>query len=175
MRTVDEIREKMDEIMIEDEASVFDAFEEICEQIDEDPEVLSEEFEALSSEITSTVDDFIEKIDTFDVDIKHARQQKISWEKKITKLENDLDAYRESMAKKLKLGSRYVGTAGSIRLVKSRPEVKVLNETIIPDEFKRFITKFTIDKTSLREYLVSGNKVEGVTIRQAFHIMTKKS
>ncbi len=175
MRTVDEIREKMDELAIENEASVFEVFEKVCEKIDEDPDAMSEEFDALSKDVISAVDVYINTIFNLEREIKIAKQMELHWKKQGSQLKEQFDTYKENMIKRLKYGSRYVGHTGSIRLAKSKPEVKVLNEETIPDEFKDFVTTFKINKPALREYLLGGNTVEGATIRHQVHIMKMKS
>ena len=193
MRTVDEIREKMDEVMIEKEMEpisplgllheepfdkVMSDFKLTCHLVDKEggeDEYLRNEFRENNERVKKAVDEYIENIASMERGIEHARRQKIFWEKETHKRDEELDKYKSEIAGTLTYGSRYLGRNGSIRLVKSSPALFIISEKAIPPEFKKTETKYVVDKIALKEYLLNGNKAEGATIRRNEHITILKS
>lgn len=61
----------------------------------------------------------------------------------------------------------------SVKLANTPPAVKVVDESLIPEEFWRTKTELTVDKAGIKEVINSGNHVPGVELVSSYSVRIK--
>ena len=148
-------------------------YEEIlCEIIEADGEVdesLYEKLNGIDMDLTVKAENYVYIIkksmsedDYIDAEIKRLEKRKKRNKNLINRLKNDLKNALERLGKTKLKAPLFV-----IRIQNNPPTVKVVDESLIPDEFKEERTTTHLKKTAMLQLLKDGEEVAGAVMSQS--------
>lgn len=143
-------------------ANLFDKFEEgevTPEELQETGNMLAIELQNKSRNIIGYEKSIELAINTYkDEEKRLAERRKV--------LENKLDRYKEYVKKNMEqMGLQKIETPlGVLSICKSPASVEILDESMIPNEYKTQKIVECVDKKAIKEALKNGENIQGVTL-----------
>lgn len=140
--------------LVEDDEVDLDTLETALSQVEDNLEVKAENIAKL-----------IKGIDG-DIDTLKAEEKRLADKRRV--LENKQKNIKGYLENQLRvMGIDKVKTPlFTVALQKNPPSVEIVNEDLIPEQFKKTVTTTTIVKKDLLEALKSGQVIEGAEIKQ---------
>ena len=130
---------------------------------------LTPEIEAM---LTCNTKDLAIKLDSYVAIMDQFEAQCELWKAKaaqIAKVAKSFDTARERLKSNVKLAMDMMGTTevkGDLfrfKLSNVKPSL-IIDEKLIPNEFKNAVTSFVIDKERIKEAIAAGTQVQGATV-----------
>ena len=140
---------------------------ELCENPEVTPEMLEEALKSMDGELNDKLENicaFIKSLDgdvaVIDNEIARLQARKKTINNKISSLKD----YMENCLRMLEL--RKVKTSlNTISIQKNPPSIEILDETLIPEEFKSVETVTKIDKKALLKAIKDGEEISGANLK----------
>lgn len=136
---------------------------------DADNEDLKKALDSITDNINLKAENTAKLIRSIEGNIKVLKDEESRLEGKRKALENkvtNIKGYLENELKSMDM-KKVKGNLFTVSIQKNPQSVNILNEDLIPEEFKRTVTTTTVVKKDLLEALKEGRVVEGAEIRQA--------
>ena len=140
---------------------------ELCENPEITPEMLEEALQSMEGELTEKLENIVAFIRSLEGDVtvidnEVARLQ--ARKKTINNKISSLKDYMENCLRMLEL--RKVKTSlNTISIQKNPPSIEILDETLIPEEFKSVETVTKIDKKALLKAVKETGEIAGVSLK----------
>ena len=115
---------------------------------------------------------FIKNIEAEYIAIEKAKRAMLERQKKHKKKIEDLKAYLLSNMERMGI-NKITCPHFEIKLKKCPPSVNVMDEDILPEEYKRTKTEVTIDKEKILQEIKEGVIIPGVSMKQNLRIEIK--
>lgn len=131
-------------------------------------EVLNKALEEIDEDIQDKVYNITKAIKNIENNMKACKEEEKRIAARRKQLENRVESLKEyvkscmTIANKKKIETDLF----NIKIAKNPPSVKILDENILPAEFKKEVITFSIDKAALKERLKNGESIDGCKLEQ---------
>lgn len=140
--------------LVEDDEIDLDTLESALSQVEDNLEVKAENMAKLVKGIDGD-------IDTLKTEEKRLTEKRRTLENK----KNNIKYYLENQLRVMEI-DKVKTPLFTVALQKNPPSVEIVNEDLIPEQFKKTVTTTTIVKKDLLDALKEGQVIEGATIKQ---------
>jgi len=143
------------------------------EQFDE--QTLKDSKELLLEELKEKSSNINEYLVELKVRIESMKSLEEHYKKSRKTLENQIEFWKSVIKDcMITLGEKKIITdTGSITVKNNPKSVKIINESLVPEEFKTEEISIKIDKKALKQRIEEGEEFEGITLEQSQSILIK--
>ena len=135
---------------------------------DADNETLEKALDEITDNIQMKAENMAKLIKSIEGNINALKDEEKRLQAKRKALENKVVNIKEYLENQLKaMGLKKVqGNLFTVSIQKNPQSVNILNEDLIPEQFKEVVTTTKIDRRELLAALKEGQEIEGVEIKQ---------
>ena len=145
---------------------------ELCENAEVPVEMLEEALQEMDGELTEKLENIVSfiksmngDIEVIDNEIARLQARKKTINNKITSLKD----YTENCLKMLDL-KKVKTSLNTISIQNNPPSIEVVDEALIPDEFKSIETVTKIDKKAILKAIKEGSEIAGSRLSQTMSL-----
>lgn len=153
--------------------NMIEAFIENEEQFDE--QTLKDSKELLLEELKEKSSNINEYLVELKVRTESMKALEEHYKKSRKVLENQMEFWKNIIKEcMITLGEKKIITdTGSITIKNNPKSVKIIDENLVPEEFKTEEISIKIDKKALKQRIEEGEEFEGITLEQSQSILIK--